>query len=316
VGVTLLTLARYTLKGPYRAAAVVGLLAVLAVFIPPMAPNSILAVLLASISMMLSCVLVGLIILTQGSVSGLKAIFAAVAGITLVAWMLINAPYLGLWTALVQWMPIILMAQTLRSSKSLSLTLLLGVLLGAIGIAAQYLVWTDLEREWVSLAVQRMGQTDQIDQVLVERNVQLVRLFALALIAMGYLIVVVILLLARWLQAGLAESRGFGEEFRALTLGKPAAAVALVLMLASFGMQQPWLHSLSFLVVIAFMFQGIAVVHSKLTARRQSGLLLGLYYALLAIFPQVVALTALTGVIDNWIVFRRKPESSDDETEN
>lgn len=316
MGVTLLTLARYTLKGPYRAAAVVGLLAVLAVFIPPLAPNSIFAVLLASISMMLSCILVGLIILTQGSVSGLKAIGVAVVGITVVAWALINTPYLGLWTALVQWMPIILMAQTLRSSKSLSLTLLLGVLLGAIGIAAQYLVWTDLEREWVSLAVQRMGQTDQVDQVLVERNVQLVRLFALALIAMGYLIVVVILLLARWLQASLAESRGFGEEFRALTLGKPAAAVALVLMLASFGMQQPWLHSLSFLVVIAFMFQGIAVVHSKLTARRQSGLLLGLYYALLAIFPQVVALTALTGVIDNWIVFRRKPESSDDETEN
>ena len=316
MGVTLLALARYTLKGPYRAAAVVGLLAVLAVFIPPMAPNSIVAVLLASISMMVSCILVGLIILTQGSVSGLKAIGAAVVGITLVAWMLINAPYLGLWTALVQWMPIILMAQTLRSSKSLSLTLLLGVLLGAIGIAAQYLVWTDLEREWVNLAVQRMGQAEQIDEGLIKRNVELVRLFALALIAMGYLIVVVILLIARWVQAGLAESRGFGEEFRALTLGKPAATAALVLMLASFWVHQPWLNSLSFLVVIAFMFQGIAVVHSKLTARKQSGLLLGLYYALLAIFPQVVALTALTGVIDNWIVFRRKPESSDDETEN
>ncbi len=316
MSVTLLALARYTLKGPYRAAAVVGLLAVLAVFIPPMAPNSIFAVLLASISMMLSCVLVGLIILTQGSVSGLKAIGVAIVGITVVAWALINTPYLGLWTALVQWLPIILMAQTLRSTKSLALTLLLGVLLGAIGIAAQYLVWTDLEREWARLAMERMGQADQLDQALIERNVQLVRLFALALIAMGYLIVVVILLIARWLQAALADSTGFGEEFRALTLGKPAAAVALILMIASFWVQQAWINSLAFLVVIAFMFQGIAVVHGKLKGRRQSGLLLSLYYVLLAIFPQVVALTALTGVIDNWIGFRRKSEPSDDETEN
>ena len=74
MGVSLLALARYTLKGPYQAAAVVGLLAVLAVFIPPMAGNSMLGVLLASLCMLLSCTLVGLIILTHGTLSGLKVI--------------------------------------------------------------------------------------------------------------------------------------------------------------------------------------------------------------------------------------------------
>ena len=66
----MLALARYTLKGPYQAAAVVGLLAVLAVFIPPMLGNSLFGVLIASLCMLLSCSLVGLIILTQGSGSG------------------------------------------------------------------------------------------------------------------------------------------------------------------------------------------------------------------------------------------------------
>ncbi|MCP4472856.1 MAG: hypothetical protein GY815_19630 [Gammaproteobacteria bacterium] len=313
MGVTMLALARFTLKGPYQAAAVVGLLAVLSVFIPPMVGANIFGLLVASLCMLLSCTLVGLIILTQGSVSGLKAIGVSMLGITLVAWALINAPELGLWTGLVQWLPIILLSQTLRSSKSLALTILVGVLLGVVAIAAQYLIWGSIENEMITQTLQRMGQAEQLDRQLVERNTQLVRLFVLALVAMAYLVIVLIVLIARWMQASLADSHGFRQEFYALRLGKPAAAVALVLMVLSFWPSQAWLLSLAFLVVIAFMFQGIAVVHSKLGPRRQARLMLGLFYLLLLVFPQVVALTAVTGVIDNWLVFRKKPVKSDDE---
>ena len=309
----MLALARFTLKGPYRAAMVVGLLAVLAVFIPLMAPNNPLAVLLASICMLMSCILVGLVILTQGSVSGLQAIGSAVFGITLVAWILVNAPQFGLWTAAVQWLPIILLAQTLRSSRSLGLTMLAGLAVGAVGVGLQYLVWGNLEADMVNQALARMGQLEQLEQAVVERNIQLVRLFVLALVAMAYFIIVLVVLTSRYLQARLAESSGFGEEFRALTLGKPAAAAALVLLILSFWIQQPWLSSLAFLLVIAFMFQGIAVVHAKLKPRRQARFLLGLFYALLLIFPQVVALAAITGMIDNWLVFRKAPVKPDDD---
>ena len=315
MSVTLLALARFTLKGPYQAALVVGLLAVLAVFIPPMVSSTVFGVLVASLCMLLSCTLVGLIILTQGSVSGLKAIGVSMLGITLVAWALINAPELGLWTGLVQWLPIILLSQTLRTSKSLALTMLLGLLLGVIGIAAQYLVWGDLEAEMIAQTIQRMGSVDQLDAQLVERNIQLVRLFVLAMVAMAYLLFMLIVMIARWMQANLAGSAGFGQEFRALSLGKSAAAVALGLVLASIWVSQTWLSSLAFLVVIAFMFQGVAVVHSKLAPRKQAGLLLGLFYALLLVFPQAVALTAITGVIDNWLVFRKKPAKPNDENE-
>ena len=311
----MLALARLSLKGPYQAAAVVGLLAVLAVFIPPMAPNTVLGLLAGSMCMLLSCVLVGLIILTQGSVSGLKAIGVSILGITLVAWVLISAPELGLWTGLVQWLPIILLTQTLRSSKSLALTMLLGLALGVIGIAVQYLAWSDLEAEMVSQVAQRMGQVEQMDEALVERNLQLVRVFVLAVVAMAYLVFMLIVLVARWMQATLAESEGFSQEFRALSLGKPAALGALVLVVVSFWIEQPWLISLAFLVVVAFMFQGIAVVHSKLAPRKQVRLLLVLFYTLLLVFPQVVALTAITGVIDNWLVFRKNSAKPNDENE-
>jgi len=311
----MLALARLTLKGPYQAAAVVGLLAVLAVFIPPMAPNTLLGLIAGSMCMLLSCTLVGLVILTQGSVSGLKAIGVSIVGITLVAWVLISAPELGLWTGLVQWLPIILLTQTLRSSKSLALTMLVGMAIGAIGVGVQYLVWNNLESEMISQTLQRMGQVDQLDEKLAERNIQLVRLFVLALAAMAYLVFMLIVLIARWMQASLAESQGFSQEFRTLSLGKPAATGALVLMVVSFWIDQSWLISLALLVVVGFMFQGIAVVHAKLAPRRQARMLLVLFYTLLLVFPQVVALTAITGVIDNWLVFRKnaaKPRDDND----
>jgi uncharacterized membrane protein (DUF485 family) len=215
----------------------------------------------------------------------------------------------------VQWLPIILLSQTLRSTKSMALTLLVGVLLGALAIAVQYLLWGSMEAELITQAVQRMGDVGQQQQELVERNIQLLRLFVLAMVAMVYLFIMIILFAARWMQASLAGSNGFSQEFRGLTLGKSPAAFALVLMGLSFWLEQPWLISLAFLVVIAFMFQGIAVVHCKLGPRRQARLLFGLFYGLLLIFPQVVALTAVTGVIDNWLVFRKKSVKPNDENE-
>ena len=277
MSVTMLALARYTLKGPYQAASVVGLLAVLAVVIPLLMPSTFFGVLLGSLCMLLSCTLVGLIILTQGSISGLQPIGVSILGITLVAWFLIGAPMLGLWTGLVQWLPIILLAQTLRTSKSLALTMLLGLLLGAVGIAVQYLVWGNLEVEITSQTIQQMEQAGQSDVALVEMIERLVQYFVQAIAAAAYLMFMLIVMVGRWMQARLAHSKGFGQEFRDLSLGKPAAGIALGLMLLSFWAQQTWLVSLVFLVVIAFMFQGIAVVHSKLASRKQSGLLLVLF---------------------------------------
>lgn len=315
MGVSLLALARYTLKGPYQAAAVVGLLAVLAVFIPPMAGNSMFGVLVASLCMLLSCSLVGLVILTHGSISGLKAIAVSMLGITLVAWALIDAPEFGFWTGLVQWLPIILLAQALRSTRSLPLTLLAGTALGAIAIAMQYLFWGSLQSEMINQAMLRMGDVGQQEQELVQRNLQVLQLFVLAMVAMVYLYIMLILMVARWMQASLAGSNGFREEFYGLALGKSASLVALLIVGLSVWLEQPWLVSLAFLAVIAFMFQGIAIVHSRFGARRQARLLLGLFYMLLLVFPQVVALTSLTGVIDNWLVFRNKSVKPDNENE-
>ena len=59
-------------------------------------------------------------------------------------------------------------------------------------------------------------------------------------------------------------------------------------------------------VMAAFLFQGIAVVHSKLAANKRKALILGMFYALLIISPKVVAISSIAGMIDNWLIFRKK----------
>jgi len=244
MGVSFIALARYTLSGPYQAAAMVGLLAVLAVFIPPILGNNLLAILVGMLCMMLSCVLVSLIILTQGSISGLKAIVVSMLGITLVGWTLVNFPALGLWIGLMQWLPIILLSQSLRSSKSLALTLMVGLVLGTLAIIAQQLLIGPLESDFVARVYQSMGALEQAPPELPEAALELLRLIVLAMVATVYLFIVLILLMARWLQARLAGSSSFGAEFRALTLGRTLSTVALVVVGLSFWLQQDWLVSM------------------------------------------------------------------------
>ncbi len=306
----MLALARYTLKGPYQAMAVVGLLAIIAVFILPVMGFSFVSAVLALATNLLAMVLVGLIILTQGSAAGVKVIAISALALSLAAWMGLNSAEPGLSIALLQWLPVIALAQVLRSSNSLALTLLAGVVIGGLVIAFQFLFWTDLEASWLAQLAQRREAETQITREEAEQLLQLVRALMLFVASGLYLTYILVIFIARWLQAKLADAQGFGQEFRALTLGKPAAIIAVVIVPLGLLLQQVWLVSFAFVVVIAFMFQGIAVVHSRLAARKQAFGLFVLFYVLMVFAGQIVGvLTAITGILDNWLDFRKKPEN-------
>ncbi|MDH3388470.1 MAG: hypothetical protein OEN02_11245 [Gammaproteobacteria bacterium] len=309
MGVTMLALARFTLKGPYQAAAIVGLLAILAVFIVPVVGLSPVSLFLTLATNLLAVVLVGLIILTQGLGPGLKVIASSAIAASLLAWMVLKSPEAGISMVVLQWLPVIFLAQTLRSTKSLAMTLLAGIALGVVVIVLQGLFWTELEASWFAQLVQR-GEGPQLNQEQTQQLGQFVRLMMLLFPSSLYLMYMLVILVARWMQARLADSKGFGQEFCALTLGKPAALVAVLVVPLGLWLQQTWLLSLAFVIVIAFMFQGIAVVHSKLAPRKQSFLLLLLFYVLLVFAWQIAGiLTSITGIVDNWLVFRKKPEN-------
>ncbi len=309
----MLLLAKYALKGPYHAATIVGMLVLVAVFFPLFSGASIIGLMMTSVLILVASTVVGLIILTQGSVSGLKSISVAIIGITLVAMIVLKKPGLGISIALAQWLPIVLLAQSLRTTKSLAAMLLVGVVLASIGTGMQFLLWPELEAEWgqqLMLASQQMHEsTGYGNSVMMDNLPRLIRWMVLSLGAFAYMMFVSILLLARWLQARVTESDGYRREFQAISLGKQASLIGVAILMLGFGLDLDWIKSIALVVMTAFVFQGIAVVHAKAAASKNKRLLIVLFYALLLIFPQVVVVTMIAGLLDNWLVFR-KPKIS------
>ncbi len=306
----MLALARYTLKGPYHAAAVVAVMAILSVLLPLVSGNPLLGALLGMVLTYMAGALVGLVILTQGVQSGIKAIIASVLGITLVTTIVLQAPEFGITIGLAQWLPIIVLAQAFRTTNSLAITLMAGVFLGMIAIFAQFMLWPELESDWLSIIEQSMtllrpGESYDVEQ-LSENVRMMVHWMILAMAGSLYVLMMLVVLVARWLQARLAESDGFRREFATLTLGKPAALVASVLLGLSIWLKQDWLTALAILISAAFLFQGVAVVIERLISKSKNVVLMYiLFIILLLIVPHVVAITMLTGIIDNWLVFRK-----------
>ncbi len=305
----MLALAKYSLKGPYQAAAIVGMLAIAAVFLPLLAGQSFIIAIATTVLIVMASALVGLIILTQGTVSGLKSIVVSIFGITLVTTLVLKTPTLGISIGLMQWLPVVILAQTLKSTKSLTLMILAGLVLALVAIAIQFLIWPDLESRLLPIFHQSFAglyDNPALSRETVEEYIQLlVHWMVLLLVSTLFLLFTGILLLSRSMQARLAKSDGYKKEFHAIALGKPAALAGLAILILGSWLNQDWITSMAMAVMAAFLYQGIAIVHSKLAASKHRTLIIGIYYALLVVFPQVVAVSSVTGMIDNWMVFRK-----------
>ena len=290
----MLAIARYALKSPFHAATVVGVLAILSLFIP-----------LVSI---LSGAIVGLIILTQGLYSGARAIVVSIIGITAVSYLILGSAELGITIGLVQWLPMMVLAEMLRRTLSLSFVLVAGMVLAIIAVAVQFTLWPNSEALWTELLMSLLqgGEQPGVDMAQFEAAVQsMVHWMTLMLMAVMYSTFIATLMASRWFQARLAGSQGYREEFYAIRLGRVVAVITLLVSAISVAVNQDWLLAMVLVMLAAFLYQGLAVLHS-LARARSKGAWLVLLYILMVIFPQVVGLTALLGVLDNWIDLRAK----------
>ena len=294
----MLAIARYALKGPIHAATVAGILALLSLFIP-----------LLSI---LSGAIVGLIILTQGLISGTRVILVSIVGITVVSYLLTHSLLMGITIGLVQWLPLMVLAEILRRTRSISFTLVVGMGLAMIVAALQFVLWPDAEAIWLSflkVLFQDYQQQPGVDVEQLNAALQnVVHWMTLMLVAVMYSTFVGTLMAGRWFQARLADSQGFREEFYAIRLGKGAAVATLVLIVISLALQQDWISALLMVMLATFLYQGLAILHSW-SKHYGKHMPLVLVYVTMIIFPQVVGVLALLGVVDNWIDFRKRFKS-------
>ena len=117
------------------------------------------------------------------------------------------------------------------------------------------------------------------------------------------------LFLAFWLWTVADGAPRFGVEFRQLKLGRSLGATATLLLALGLAFSAPLVQNLLPMAVMGFVFQGLAVAHAWVRAKRRSPALLVALYVLLVVSPATIAVAVL-GLVDTWFDLRKPLRSA------
>jgi hypothetical protein len=187
----------------------------------------------------------------------------------------------------------------LRETESWEFTLLAAI---AIGIAVE--IYLRVRPAMLDLMFQQLGpylDSNNLQGMQIEEFRELVTSF----IGSVYMfLAVVLLMLARWMQAVLYNPGGFKQEFHQLRIKQTVALGLMALtLLANFDIVIPsgWVLYL----VLPMLFSGVALVHAVVAKKQMSGMWLVVFYAVI-MFPLAVQIVVLLALIDSWYDFRTR----------
>ncbi len=213
-------------------------------------------------------------------------------------------------------LPVLLLAATLRRTRSLATTITVAGLCAAAGVVALHaaiedpLLWW---RNWLYAILITPEQTSIIDAQNTENLERLVDALApmmMTALPAGIMFgTILVLFLARWWHAILDNPGGFRNEFHGLRFDPRLAITAIIIggiamiMGRTSGIGNGFLQ----ILVILYLFQGLAVSHGIVAMRGVSGNWLVALYLLLILIPNITtSLLAITGLMDAFFDFRAR----------
>nr|VFK11706.1 MAG: hypothetical protein BECKLPF1236A_GA0070988_100609 [Candidatus Kentron sp. LPFa]VFK27949.1 MAG: hypothetical protein BECKLPF1236C_GA0070990_1005510 [Candidatus Kentron sp. LPFa] len=282
------------------------------------------AIMMAALSLMLPLfgfiggAIMGLATLRSGLIEGALVAGAATLLAGAATWFFMGTPVPVIAFIIVTGMPILLLAATLRYTRSLGTTITVAGICAAIGVIGLHAIIDDPFAWWRDLLYAMLIRSDQAS-VLDAQTTERLERFADALAPMvtalpaGIMFGAILLLfLARWWHAILDNPGGFRDEFHALRLD-PRLAIAVFLIGGILALASPMAgigNGFWEIFRILYLFQGLAVFHGIVSARGMSGNWLGglyllLVFDLLGLMPgTMTTLLAATGLMDTWLDFR------------
>lgn len=310
-------LAAYIMRGRLQAMMAAAGLAVIAVLLIPLTwPVSFL-----------SGAAVALAVLVQGPKEGALTALGGTALLALVTMLVFQVPTMAIVFAVMVWLPAWLLGTTLLLSQSLAMALKTGALLGSVIILLVYSVIPDPAAQWyghftevVLPMLEKAGVTIARSESYDTSLREAARIMTGTSVAFTVMGMWLSLLIARNWQAMLYRPEGFREEFRSLRLGTQLALVTgLVGALAVFssGLVNELAMNVLVVLLMLFMFQGLAIGH-QLVSHFQQGKawIVAMYVILFFTMPHGLMLFALLGWLDNGFDFRtrlaRKASSGQD----
>ncbi len=262
----------------------------------------------------LSGAALGLYTLRRGLTEGVQVLLGAAVLALLLALVGIGNALPALALVLALWVPVAVAALVLRTSMAQGPMLLAVVLLGVLVLTGLHLVVGDLPAWWARWLGELesslpSGTSLGLDEAARARIAAVMTGIVAAAMVTSLTATV---LLARWWQSLLYNPGGFRDEFHGLRLPRPmlyaTGMIGAVAIAQSLGDAPRGGIATELLLVatVAYMFQGLAVVHQRARARGVAGGWLVPLYLGLALLPQYLILVlGLLGAADGIVNFRR-----------
>ena len=262
--------------------------------------------------------IVGLATLRHGLADGALVLAVTTAVSTLAMGLMLGTYQPVVVFILFTGLPVLVLSRVLGLTNSQGVTLTVAGVLGGAALAAIHLLtgdpvawWRSTLERWVAEPI-RESNPDMNAEMLAQLDgaMQGMSLLMLSLPAATVVGAMLIVWLARWMQATIDNPGGFGKEFRALRLDTRVAYVAVVLALLGILAGQVaggLFRGLLVLVIIMYTIQGLAIVHCMVRERGASvAWLVAVYAGFLIIPPAVLLGLAVAGFADTWFDFRRR----------
>lgn len=219
-----------------------------------------------------------------------------------------------LLTVFLLWLPFLLLAWVLQTTRSLTLIFqitavagMLGILLLAWIINSPIVFWDAL---FSAIIQDEVMQSIQADTEMQQNYQSILAFVSAALVAGTVLFVLVSMLLGRWWQSLLYNLGGFKKEFLSLQLGRFYAATATALVLVAWTFQSSLAKEFCIVLMVPLLFQGIATVHFFLSGTTHANRWLSVFYVALALafisYPAVLLLLVLLAIAEALFDLRAK----------
>ena len=300
-------LAGLIVAGPLQAVLVIALFTALSFLAPP----------LTSILSYAGAAALALYSLHAGARLGAIVLLGAMLVTGMLAEMLLHQGMTVVVTSLLLWISVWLAAVVLRETRLLAMAMLALSALAMVGILLTFAWFGDPSQWWLerlqglinTLATQ---PELQIDTELLMGFAEQVAPFMTGSLAAGMsFAALTCLVLGRWWQSLIVKPGALRQEFYALRLNKLLSLLAVAIFAVAalnLGVVSALTLQWSLVVMVPFLFVGLAVVHATLANLKAARIWLIVIYILMSLLPQVMILVIATGILDPWLDLRRRTE--------
>lgn len=275
--------------------------------------------LLLPFAYLISGSVIGLITLRKGAAVGLQTLIVSSLVLQIFFMVAGLSPQFSLAYALVIWLPVWFGASVLRLSEEQ------GILICTVGflvislIVAAYIMIDDVAswwQQWFELMLDEAVSAEQLEQYksVLEGSAAMINSAMATALMLNILMAV---FCARWWQSRLFNSGAFRKEFHTLRLPAGILVVSGIVTLMVFAVGEPWqsmFKDVAVILMFVYVIQGVSSVHRNVDKLELSAAWVVLMYCLLVFVPHMGLLIACLGMMDVYISWRRKKESSESES--